>query len=166
MSREDRFRDRSRGRFRGLHGLRLGLLPVHGELRLLPCIHGGFRGGSLCDISTPGSNYLRCSQASRELCGPLTRCLALTSPLGALPLELAALRVGGTLALHVERAAVTSLVAGSSVADRVVAGRRSLLLCARRSALAVVSCAAAGLGAVSGRPGQPSPGAMAALRIR
>jgi hypothetical protein len=122
----------------------------------LCCSQAGFQRSRLCDISTPGCNSLRSSQASSELCAPLMGCLALASQLGALPSELAALRSCRLLVLGSKPDRVASQVAASLVAHRVVAGRRSLLVCSRRSALGAPSVAVAGSGAVSGHPGHPS----------
>jgi hypothetical protein len=149
-----RFRLRDPSRFR--RWVRLRFPALCAPLGAFPCTRAGLRRVSLCDISTPGCNYLRSSQASRELCSPLRGCLALTLQSGAPPLELAALRLCSPLVPRSEPAPVTSPVATSSVAHRVVAGRRLLLSCPRRSALAVLSRAVAGSGAVSGHPGHPS----------
>jgi hypothetical protein len=156
MRPEDRFRDRPRGRCRVRNRVRLRFRGGSAQSPALPRTHAAFPFVSLCDISTPGCNSPATSQASSELCAPLVGWLALASQLGALPSELAALRSCRSLVLRSEPDPVTSQVAASLVAHRVVAGRRSLLACSRRSALGVSSVAVAGSGAVSGHPGHPS----------
>jgi len=130
MTREDRFRDRFSDRFRCLHRVRLRFPGAFAQAAVSACTRGGLRGASLCDISTPGCDSLRSSPASSEL-------HTLASQLSA-TLELATPRSRAPLALPAVPAPVTPLVASLTVAHRVVAGRRPLRVCSRRSALGVL----------------------------
>ncbi len=164
MSGEDRFRDRLRDRQKARLQDRLRFHRRFRRTASLCCTRAGFLAGSLCDISTPGCNYPS-SWASDDAPAPAssTGCLAVVSPSGALPFALvAACGAGARSVCWLVRIPVTLPVA-VSVAHRVVAGRRLLLACSRRSCLAVslaelaavVAVAVAGRG-VSGHRAQPS----------
>jgi hypothetical protein len=164
MKSEDRFRDRFRDRLGDRLRDRLRFHRSSSRSRALSCTEAVFLAGSLCDISTPGCNYPS-SWASDDAPAPAssTGCLAVASLLGALPFALlAACGAGARSVRWLVRIPVTLPVA-VSVAHRVVAGRRLLLTCSRRSCLAVslaelasaVAAAVAGRG-VYGRRAQPS----------
>ena len=164
MKTEDRFRDRFRDRLRDRFRVRLRFHRSSSASRALSCTEAVFLAGSLCDISTPGCNYPS-SWASDDAAAPgaVACCLAVVSLLGALPFALvAACGAGARSVRWLVRIPVTLPVA-VSVAHRVVAGRRPLLSCSRRSCLAVslaelaaaVAVAVAGRG-VSGHRVQPS----------
>jgi hypothetical protein len=161
MKSEDRFRDRLRDRLRDRFRVRLRFHHSSSASRALSCTETVFLAGSLCDISTPGCNYPS-SWASDDAPAPAssTGCLAVVSLPGALPFALvAACGAGARPVRWLLRIPVTLPVA-VSVAHRVVAGRRQLLACSRRSCLAVslaelAVVAVAGRG-VSGRRAQSS----------
>ena len=161
---EDRLRDRFEDRLKAGLRDRLRFPRPFPRMGVLCCTGAGFLAGSLCDISTPGCNYPS-SWASDDAPAPAssTGCLAVVTLLRALPFALmAACGAGARLVRWLVRIPVTLPVA-VSVAHRVVAGRRLLLACSRRSCLAVslaelaavVAVAVAGRG-VSGHRAQPS----------
>jgi hypothetical protein len=173
MRREDRFRDRLRDRFRDRFRVRLRFHRGSSRSRALSCTEAVFLAGSLCDISMPGCNYPSSSQASDHATAPAATAgsLAVASLPGALPFALVAACGAGARPVRPLLRIPVTLPVAVSVAHRVVAGRRLLLACSRRSCLAVslaelavaiaivvaiaVAVAVAGR-SVSGRRAQPS----------
>jgi hypothetical protein len=156
VSGEDRLRARLRDRLRDRFRVRLRFHRSSSGSRALSCTDAVFLTGSLCDISTPGCNYPS-SWASDDAPAPAAwpGCLAVVSLSGALPFALvAACGAGARPVRWLVRIPVTLPVA-VSVAHRVVAGRRLLLACSRRSCLAVslaeLAAAVAVAVAVAGR---------------
>jgi hypothetical protein len=165
MRREDRFRDRLRDRFRDrLRDRFRDRLRFHrGSSRspALSCKEAVFLTGSLCDISMPGCNYPSSSQASDHATAPAATAgsLAVASLPSASPFAPVAVCGAGARPVRPLLRIPVTLPVAVSVAHRVVAGRRLLLACSRRSCLAVslaeLAVAVAGRG-VSGRRAQPS----------
>jgi hypothetical protein len=150
MKTEDRLKDRLRGRFRD----RLRFRRSSWRSPALSYTEAVFLVGSLCDISTPGCNYPS-SWASDDTpaSAAVAGCLAVVSLLGNLPSALMAARgVDARLVRPLVRIPVTLPVA-VSVTHRVVAGRRPLLSCSRRSYLAVSLAELVVAVAVAGRSG-------------
>jgi len=162
VSGEDRFRDRLRDRLKARLRDRLRFHRRFRRTASLCCTRAGSLAGSLCDISTPGCNYPS-SWASDDAAAPVAVacCLAVVSLLGALPFALVAACGAGARPVRWPVRIPVTLPVAVSVAHRVVAGRRLLLACSRRSCLAVslaepaVVVAVAGRG-VSGHRAQPS----------
>lgn len=135
VSAKDRFRDHLGDRLKGRLRDRLRFPRGFPRTALSCRTQAVFVGGSLCDISMPGCNSLSSSHASDE-----ARPLVAVGLLGASPSTLAAVPGAGALLMRpLVLIPVTSLV-GVSVAHRVVASRRPLVLCSRRSRLVVSLC--------------------------